>query len=409
MSRLIFKKSLSIGLIALLLGFPQISETIYTPSLPDLAHGLKVGQEWAEFTLSIYFIGFAIGVLLWGLISDWLGRRPAMLWGLVLYAFGSWGCYQSQEIVPLLVWRFIQACGASVGSVVTQTMIRDLYTGQKRNQIFSIVGGILALSPALGPLLGGWISDLAGWRGNFAFLIGMGISILFYSFLKLPETLHIEQKQRVQFRAVISQFLKDPRLFGYAFLIGGTNGIIFSYYAEAPFLFIELLHFSPLQYGFSGIMIAVASVLASLISHRLNSYHFTHEKIIAMGCYLMGLAALGLTILAYYGGIFDHAISLRISFMIGLIGLLFLGIGLVIPNALSQALTAYQQSIGTAGALFGLMYYILIAGFTFLMGVLHNGTALPMPLYFLALVVLMFLSLHALIFPQRSTQEKLYV
>jgi Bcr/CflA subfamily drug resistance transporter len=401
MSGLKIRRALSIGLIGLLLGFPQLSETIYTPSLPDLANGLKVGGSWAEFTLSIYFMGFALGVLVWGLISDWLGRRPAMLWGIALYVLGSWGCYQSQHIISLLAWRLIQACGASAGSVVTQTMIRDLYAGARRNQIFSIVGGILALSPALGPFLGGWIDEMSGWRGNFAFLVGMGGCLLLYTWVKLPESRPSQHIQKKSFGQVAQQLLGDSRVFGYGILIGASNGIIFSYYAEAPFLFIELLHLTPVQYGLSGIIIAAASVLASWISHRLNGREFKHEKIIWIGCYLMALASFSLATLSY-GRIFEDATTLHLSVLLGVVGLLFIGIGLVIPNALSQALTAYQQSLGTGGALFGLFYYVLIAGFTFLMSLLHNGTALPMPLYFLALVALMFFALHRLILREKE-------
>jgi len=396
MNVLKIKRSLSVALIALLLGFPQISETIYTPSLPDLAKGLHVSESWAEYTLSIYFIGFALGVFLWGVIADLLGRRQAMLWGIGLYVFGSWGCYQSESIYSLLAWRLIQACGASVGSVVTQTMIRDLYSGTRRNQIFSIVGGVLALSPALGPFLGGWINQIAGWRANFAALLGMGGFILAYAFLKLPETQNVENKKRKPFIEVARQLYADSKVLGYAILIGASNGIIFSYYAEAPFIFIELFQLTPIQYGLTGIVVAAFSLLASFISHRLNSKHYKHEQIISLGCCLIGLASLCLTILAY-GGIFAIASSVHLLLIFGLIGLLFFGIGLVIPNALSQALSAYQQSIGTASALFSLFYYILIAGFTFLMGALHDGTLLPMPLYFLALAGVMSFSLYAFI------------
>ncbi len=405
MSILKAKRVLSIAMIGVLLGFPQISETIYTPSLPDLAQGLQVSGDWAEFTLSIYFIGFAVGVFMWGLISDWMGRRSAMLWGLGLYIFGSWGCYQSQSISILLMWRFLQAYGASAGSVVTQTMIRDLYTGTRRNQIFSIVGGILAFSPAIGPFIGGWIDEQSGWRGNFAFLVGMGCFILIYTFIKLPETKPLENIQRASFSQVALQLVKDSRVLGYAIMIGASNGIIFSYYAEAPFLFIDLLHFTPVQYGLSGMIIAVASLTASFISHRLNARNMRHENLMGLGCSIMGLAAFSLTSLSYWG-IFEREGTAYLCVILGLIGLLFLGIGLVIPNALSQALTDYRQSIGTAGALFGLLYYILIASLTFLMGMLHNGSSLPMPLYFLTLTICMFFALYGLILPERTPIEK---
>jgi Bcr/CflA subfamily drug resistance transporter len=406
MNILKFNRSLSIMLIALLLGFPQISETIYTPSLPDLAHGLNISSAWAEFTLSIYFIGFALGVFAWGVIADLAGRRPAMLFGIALYVLGSWGCYQSAHIASLLICRFFQAVGASAGSIVTQTMIRDVFSGVKRSQIFSLVGGILALSPALGPFLGGYIDDMAGWRGNFAFLVGLGGLLLAYSFLKLPETQPLESKQRIPFKQVALKLFTDKRVLGYAILIGASNGIIFSYYAEAPFLFINLMHLTPTQYGLSGSVIAAASVLASWISHRLNGRHYRPELIILLGCYMMGLSALCLTYLAYEG-FFSWTSHLHLGLILVLIGLLFFGIGLLIPNALSQALSAYQDAIGTAGALFGLLYYILIASFTFLMGLLHNGTAVPMPLYFLALAAVMYCALYGFILNEKPVLAKL--
>ncbi|WP_068468713.1 multidrug effflux MFS transporter [Candidatus Protochlamydia phocaeensis] len=382
------KATLSLFLIVLLLGFPQLSETIYTPSLPDLAHALQVNEKWAEFTLSIYFIGFALGVCLWGVVSDYIGRRPALLAGLSIYCVGSWGCYKSSSIALLLGWRFIQACGASAGSVVTQTMIRDLYTGAKRNQIFSVVGGALALSPAVGPLIGGGVDQLAGWRGNFVVLVGMGLALLSYCFWVLPETKEGERKGGMPFKRVAGQFLTDGKIWAYAILIGACNGIIFSYYAEAPFIFIECLGFTPGQYGLFGMVLALGSIGASVLSHRLNRQEMSGEKIIRLGCYCAMLASIGLTGWAYLG-LLQEVNFVRLGAILVLICLLFFGIGLIIPNALSQALTDYRETMGTAGALFGLAYYFLIAGLTFLMGYLHNGNVEPMPLYFLFLAAVM--------------------
>lgn len=120
----------------------------------------------------------------------------------------------------------------------------------------------------------------------------------------------------------------------------------------------------------------------------------------------MAFAVLGLIFLAYQN-VFAQASLPHLMLILGSIGVLFLGIGLVIPNALSQALSCYQQSIGTAGALFGLIYYMMIASLTFLMGIFHNGTALPMPLYFLALVVLMYCSLYYFIIKKLKSPNHL--
>lgn len=145
---------LSLGLVLALVGFPQISETVYTPALPEVAKGLSASVHAVEATLAIYFAGFAVGVFIWGVVSDYIGRRKAMLFGLVTFMFSCVACALSQSVQTLLFWRFVQAFGASVGSVITQTMLRDLYDGKKRAQIFSILSGAPAFSPALGPFIG---------------------------------------------------------------------------------------------------------------------------------------------------------------------------------------------------------------------------------------------------------------
>src|SRR5436305_1495565 len=131
------EKKLSVALLIALVGFPQISETIYTPALPDVAVGLMTNAYMVELTLAIYFIGFAFGVMLWGTISDDIGRKPAMLIGLIVYGLATFACANVGGVKYLLLWRFFQAFGASVGSVITQTILRDFYDGKKRAELFS--------------------------------------------------------------------------------------------------------------------------------------------------------------------------------------------------------------------------------------------------------------------------------
>ena len=136
----------SLFLFIILVGFPQISETIYTPSLPDIANHLNASSNMIQLTLSIYFLGFAFGVFCWGRLSDAIGRRPAMLWGIVVYGVGSLGCYLSGSVEWLLVSRFIQAFGASTGSVVTQTILRESVDGAKRHAVFAQISAALAFT-----------------------------------------------------------------------------------------------------------------------------------------------------------------------------------------------------------------------------------------------------------------------
>ena len=133
----------------ILVAFPQISETIYTPSLPDISKALHVSNNEVQLTLSVYFAGFALGVFFIGWLSDIIGRRPAMLLGIVVYGVGSFLCFIANSIEVLLVSRFIQAFGASAGSVVTQTILRESVEGHKRHVMFAQISAVIAFTPAI--------------------------------------------------------------------------------------------------------------------------------------------------------------------------------------------------------------------------------------------------------------------
>lgn len=374
------QKKLSIALLIALVGFPQISETIYTPALPAVANGLLASAYMVEATLAIYFLGFALGVLLWGMISDWCGRRTAMLAGLIVYGMATLGCATAASVEALLAWRFLQAFGASVGSVITQTMLRDLYEGKERTKLFAIMSGALAFSPAIGPLLGGFISEFMGWRANFWVLASLSIILGIWSFFFLPETRpkNIQHLSKSKIALLFMDMLKNRVLWGHILLISGANGVLFGFYQEAPFVFIEQLGMEPSHYGFFGLVIAAATILAARISYA-GSHRFSYLKIIQCGavCVCLGGVLFTLTVMS---GIFAIQ-TLGLLITIATLFVIFFGIGLIIPNSLSHALRSYQTAVGTAGSIFGGCYYCLIAMFTWSVGFLHNGTALPLPLY----------------------------
>ena len=327
-------------LLILLVGFPQISETIYTPSLPDLARIMGVGNGLVNLTLSIYFVGFAVGVLVWGRLSDRIGRRSAMLWGIGIYALGCLLCYASQNIIGLVLARFVQAFGASTGSVVTQTIMRDIYRGPRRSQVFSIISGAIALTPAVGPFIGGYIDELWGFYANFMVLLLMGMGLFVYAFRALPETKADTLAPPTNLLRLGRRMLRDRTIWAWAFLLAACNGILFSYYGEAPFLFIELLNFTPSQYGMFGLSVALPIMLASLLSHRLN-VRLSSESVILCGSFTVLIGAFLLVGNASAGFIssahgFFGIIALVLPMMI-----IFLGVGLVIPNCISLALQSY--------------------------------------------------------------------
>lgn len=381
-------KKISIGLLIALAGFPQISETIYTPALPKVANGLLTSAFMVEATLAIYFAGFAFGVALWGAFSDRVGRRNAMLMGLLVYGLGTLGCANVGNVESLLAWRFVQAFGASVGSVITQTILRDSYEGAERVKLFSVLSAALAFSPAIGPILGGFISEFFGWRANFMALAALAVVLSIWSFVSLPETRpgHITRLSMNKIGALFFEMIKNQALWGHILLIGATNGILFGFYQEAPFVFIEQLGMKPSYYGFFGLLIAAATILAARISYGLTSRH-PAQLIIQWGTACVLTGGLIFTSVVMLGLFELQSVGLFIGMFT--LFLIFFGVGLIIPNSLSLALKPYQKVAGTAGSIFGGCYYCLIAAFTWAMSALHNGTALPLPLYIVVLGIIL--------------------
>lgn len=378
----------SVLLILLLIGFPQISETIYTPALPSIADALGVPNYQVQWTLSIYFAGFAIGVLLWGRLSDRLGRRPAMLLGLFVYAMGSAACLVPWGIEWMLAMRFVQAAGASAGSVVTQTMIRECWQGQERAKLFAVIGMAISLTPALGPFIGGYLNEFFGWQSNFAVLVFIGGWILFQSLLSLPETKPAKFATAIEsLPKVLWRMLKDPHVMACAWAIGAMNGLLFSYYAEAPFVFIDNLHLTPSQYGWLGIVVSLSSLSGFFLSHRLIG-RLSARTIVLLGngilissalVLLLGVSWLELSRLPTWLAV--------VCIMLPYAGIILGGMSFVNPVMLSHALQDYHELLGTAGALLGFIYYLYVALLTWLMGYLHDGSLVRMPQYFLVLAI----------------------
>ncbi|KTD84103.1 multidrug effflux MFS transporter [Paenibacillus etheri] len=371
----------SLLLMIALVAFPQISETIYTPSLPDIAVALGVSNSSVQLTLSIYFIGFALGVFCWGWLSDFIGRRPAMLGGLIVYGIGSLMCFYSESIDLLLVSRFIQAFGAATGSIITQTILRESVTGNKRHAMFAQISAVIAFTPAVGPLIGGFVDQAFGFRAVFFTLVMISMLLFMYAFWKLPETTDVSARKKVAILPIFKRMLALPRVLVFGLLIGGINGVLFSYYAEAPFIFIEHFNISPGVYGFLGIIVALASIIGAMISKRLLTV-YAPEKIIHIGCLVMTSGALLLTIAGSLASLPDMIVM--VSILITLFVML-MGAGIALPNCLSLALVNFQDVVGTAGAIFSLGYYLLVSLATWGMSALHNGSLLTMPIYFLGI------------------------
>ncbi|PWE40842.1 MFS transporter [Pseudomonas prosekii] len=333
--------------IALLM-FPQIAQTLYSPALADIGEAFGVGPQAAAQTLSVYFLAFAFGMVVWGRVCDRIGRRPTMLIGLGIYAGASLLALQVSTFEGLLVAQALGAFGVAVGSVVTQTLLRDRFQGAELAQVFSLIGIALAAGPAIGLFSGASLVRAFGYRGVLGGLLLLSLGLWLWCWRVLPETrpAHLINAGLLE---TLWRMLRDRDIWRAALLVALFNVALFSYYSLGPFLF-ERLGLSGQRFGYSGVILALGSGLGAWLNKSLLRRGFSGQRLIVVA------AGSGLI-----GGIGVWLMQDSAWFVLAMLWVV-LAFGMAIPNILGAALVNYADRLGTAGALFGLMYYLLIGG-----------------------------------------------
>lgn len=339
--------------IALLM-FPQIAQTLYSPALGDIGRVFEVSPEAAAQTLSVYFLAFAVGVVVWGRLCDRIGRRPVLLVGLAIYAVATFIALRVSSFNGLLLAQGLAAFGAAVGSVVTQTLLRDRFKGAELAQVFSLVGIALAASPAIGLFSGASLVEAFGYRGVLIALVLIAATLWLWSCYALPET-RPQQTPHVCVWETLARMLRDLGIWRSALWIAAFNVALFSYYSLGPFIF-QRLNLDATWFGYSGVILALGSGFGAWANRRL----------LQAGCAAMQLIRLA-AIIGLLGGIGVWWLQDSGAFVLPML-LIVLAFGMAIPNILGLALVNYPDRLGTAGALLGLIYYLLIGAGMMLAG-----------------------------------------
>ncbi|MEM6339010.1 MAG: multidrug effflux MFS transporter [Pseudomonadota bacterium] len=390
------KKVIPLFILVLVIAIPQLSETIYVPALPAMSKYLGVSANIIELTLTTYLMGFGVGVFFWGSLSDIYGRKPMFIIGFIIYVLSCVFCYYAHSNEQLLLFRFIQAIGASVGSVLGQAVARDVIEPNNRGKVFSVISIVMAFAPAIGSLIGGFAVEYFNWQAVFKILIVIGLSTIFIIANKLPETkkFTIEEKQSNIFSnyyACFNKMRKDKKVLGFGFMVGGVNGILFGYFAEAPFYFIEVLGLSHRNFGLLSALICIPLLIGSTLSKIFHRRQQLYTTIIYKGIMLIVVSSILFFLFVnrqiISSAYMFQAITLSYAFVV----MCIVGIAMIIPNSLSHALEDYGEYAGTAASLFGAYYYCIIASMTLLMSILHNGELSQLPLFILIQGLSMFI------------------
>ncbi len=357
-----------LAILSALMGFASISTDVYLPAMPAMGETLRAGTGAVEFTVSGYLIGFSLGQLVWGPIGDRYGRRPPIALGLVLFVIGSAGCAMAGSIAAMIGWRIVQALGACASVVLARAMVRDLYQGDRAAQMMSTLMTVMAIAPLVGPLVGGQILGMAGWRGIFWMLVGVGIVTLGVLFT-LTETLPEDRRNREPLRQAFARYatlLRDPRLLGYAGAGGFFYAGMFAYIAGTPFAYISYYHVPAGLYGLLFAIGVVGIMAANMVNARAVRRHGS-DRMLRWGTGLAALAALFL------------AVDARTGFggLIGLVVPLFLfagSTGFIVANSIAGALALFPGRSGAVSALVGAIQYGSGIAGSALVGVFADGT-----------------------------------
>lgn len=374
-------------LIIILLGFPQLHEALFAPSLQHVMQTFLVSANRAQNSISIYFAAFACGVLFWGTYSDAHGRRPAMLYGFLIYLVGAILAFLAPNFVLFLLGRAILAFGIATASVTTQTILREAFSPQVRNKLFSKVSIGLAFVPALGPVLGGLIVDHYTLHSLLGVLLAMGISVIVLAYIKLPETRIQANASKIRANVVFKRLVKTPTVWIYGFFIAVMNAVMSCYYAEAPIILQAYFNRSLTEIGSYSIFFAIATILGALLTQKLLNY-IKPERIILIGNIIFGIGSVTMVYATQ---------SPSILYYLGGMVIVRFGTAIALSNAISLALNGFEDVYGTAGSLFSLGYYLCISLLVRIMATLHNGSMLLMPSYFVILALaLISLSIYTL-------------
>jgi len=384
------------GLMLLLMAVTAIGPTtlnVVVPAVPEMANRLASDVATLQLTVSVYLLALAAGQLAMGPLSDRFGRRPVLLAGLTLTAAASVLAISVGTVSSLIVARVLQALGASAGVVVSRAIIRDLFDRNRAAAMIGLVATVMVVVPTLGPLIGGLLNTAFGWESIFLFTAISTAVVVVWIALALPETrgLNAPAGAREGFVADFKRLAASGKFAGY--VLAGTFGsaAFFAFLGGGPHVVITLMERSSAEYGVWFAIAALGYMAGNFAASRLSMRHGI-DRLIWWG---IGFEALGVTLAValaaalHWGPVILFLPQLIISF----------GNGLMLPGAISGAVSVRPQAAGTAAGITGFTQMAVAAAVTQYAGMLmaDSDSALPLALLMVELTAVLAVSFGLLV------------
>ena len=339
-------------LLAALSMLGSVAMDMYLPALPRMSAELRASPGMAQVTITAFLFGLAGGQLLFGPLSDRLGRRPLVLSGSALFLAATLACALAPNVEVLAAARVLQALGACAGMVIARAVVRDRYDDHEVLHVYALLSLVFTVAPVLAPLVGGWVLQVADWRTIFGVQAAFALAITLAAFLRLKES----RSEATRLRAVsehplasYAALLRRPLFLG-NFLTGALSGAaLFSYIVSAPQVVIGQLHIPTAYFGWVFGANAVGMIGVTQINSRLAG-RIAPTRLLQSGLSLALLAAGALAVCAWSGR----------GGAAGVLAPLFLviaSLGLSQPNATAAAMNVDRERAGASAALMGAGFF----------------------------------------------------
>ncbi|MFK8333122.1 multidrug effflux MFS transporter [Pseudomonas sp. BJa5] len=364
----------TILILGALSAFGPLAIDFYLPGFPAMALAFGTDEKHIQTTLAAYFLGLSLGQLAYGPVADRFGRRIPLLVGVTLFTLASVACAFAPNLDALILARFVQALGGCAGMVLSRAIVSDKCDAVASAKVFSQLMLVMGLAPILAPMLGGVLVNLYGWQSIFIALTLFSALCTVAVAAGLPESLPATVPRQPLSGALrqYGRLLKDRVFLGHALTGGIAIAGMFSYIAGSPFVFIKLYGVPPEHYGWlfgsnAAGFILVAQVNARLLAKRGPAFLLVRTVWIYL---VAGLSLLAISAL-HPARLWPLLIPLFICIA---------SLGCIIPNASACAMSGQGARAGSASALLGCLQFSVAAAAAALVGVLHDGSAVPMAL-----------------------------
>ena len=348
-----------IMLLALLTSLGPVSIDMYLPALPQMANDFGITTQRVANTLPAYFLGLALGQLIYGPLSDRIGRKTPLYFGLLLYICASILCTFANSEWSLIAARILQALGGCVGVVIARAAIRDRLDLQSSAQAFASMMIVMGIAPIIAPSLGALVLLYFSWPAVFVFLSAIGLICLICVHFFFQESLPIERRLNLNIKQVLNLYgaIFKQKSFRWPMLAGCfSGGILFCYISSSASILMDDYGLNQQQFAYAFGLNALGIMLLSSINKKLGRTFSVLQRL-KIGAVLQ---LLGVMVLL------SASLLSNVALWIVLIGMFLAisGIGFTGPNAMALAMAEQGERAGTASAVMGSMQFAcgLLAG-----------------------------------------------